>query len=255
MDLTLCHNRINPIQEAFRRPHRRIFSMAKNQYFSKETFTFLEELAENNNRQWFQENKKRYEEYVKDPAICFIIDFEPLLEEISTHFNADPRPTGGSLFRIYRDTRFSKDKSPYKTNTGIQFRHNQGKDVHAPGYYLHLEPNNVFAAVGIWHPNSATLGKIRDAIIEDPSGWKCAVKKEPFLSKFDLSGDSLIRAPKGYDSDHPLIEDLKRKDFIGTTSLTQIVVGKTDFPRMYAEICRAGTPLVKFLCGAIGLPF
>ena len=229
--------------------------MAKNQYFGAETFAFLGELAENNNRQWFQENKKKYEEHVKDPAIRFIIDFQPILEGISTHFNADPRPVGGSMFRIYRDARFSKDKRPYKTNTGIQFRHNQGKDVHAPGFYLHLEPSNVFAGVGIWHPDSMTLGKIRDAIVEDPSGWKKAVNKEPFRDKFDLSGDSLLRAPKGYDPDHPFIEDLKRKDFMGITSLTQDAVGKPDFPEDFAEICRAGIPLVKFLCGAIGLPF
>ena len=229
--------------------------MAKRYYFVEETFSFLEELAENNNRQWFQENKKRYEGAIKDPAVRFIIDFQPFLGEISSHFNADPRPAGGSLFRIYRDTRFSKDKSPYKTNTGIQFRHNQGKDVHAPGFYLHLEPGNVFAAAGIWHPDSATLGMIRDAIVEDPSAWKRAVKKEPFPGTFDLSGGSLLRAPKGYDPDHPFIEDLKRKDFIGITSLPQDAVGKSEFPQYFAEICRAGTSLVKFLCSAIGLPF
>ena len=229
--------------------------MVNSRYFGAETFAFLRQLAENNNRQWFQQNKKRYEEHVKDPAIRFIIDFQPLLRKIGRQFVADPRPVGGSMFRIYRDVRFAKDKSPYKTNTGIQFRHNLGKDVHAPGYYLHLEPRNVFAAVGIWHPDSTTLGKIRDAIIEDPSGWKRAVKRKPFHSRFDLSGNSLLRGPKGYDPSHPLIEDLKRKDFIGTTVLTQNAVGKLDFLREFAEICKAGTPLVKFLCNAIGLPF
>jgi len=229
--------------------------MAKSRYFGAETFSFLRELAENNNRQWFQQNKNRYEAHVKDPAICFIIDFAPLLREISRQFTADPRPVGGSMFRIYRDVRFAKDKSPYKTNTGIQFRHNLGKDVHAPGYYLHLEPRNVFAAVGIWHPDSTTLGKIRDAIIEDPSGWKRAVKGKLFRRRFELSGNSLRRAPKGYDPSHPLIGDLKRKDFIGTTALTQNAVGKPEFPRDLAEICKAGTLFVKFLCNAIGLPF
>lgn len=229
--------------------------MAKSRYFGAETFAFLDELAENNNRQWFQENKKRYEEHVKDPAIRFIIDFQPILKEISTHFTADPRPVGGSLFRIYRDARFSKDKHPYKTNMGIQFRHKQGKDVHAPGFYFHLEPRNVFAAVGIWHPDSTTLRKIRDAIIEHPATWKRAVNKEPFRGKFSLSGNSLRRAPKGYEPDHPLIEDLKRKDFIGTTTLTQSTVGKPKFPRDFADICKAGTPLVKFICNAVGLPF
>jgi len=229
--------------------------MVDSRYFSAETFTFLRGLTENNNRQWFQQNKKRYEEHVKDPAIRFIIDFGPLLRKISRQFSADPRPVGGSLFRIYRDVRFSKDKSPYKTNTGIQLRHSQGKDVHAPGYYLHLEPRNVFAAVGIWHPDSTTLGKIRDAIIEDPLGWKSAVKGKPFRSRFNLSGDSLRRAPRGYDPDHPLIGDLKRKDFIGITTLTQKAVTSPEFPREFTGICKVGSPLVKFLCNAIGLPF
>ena len=229
--------------------------MVDRRYFGTETFAFLRQLAENNNRQWFQENKSRYENHVKDPATRFIIDFQPLLKKISRQFIADPRPVGGSMFRIYRDVRFAKDKSPYKTNTGIQFRHNLGKDVHAPGYYLHLEPRNVFAAVGIWHPDSATLGKIRDAIIEDPPGWKRAVKRNPFEGRFDLSGDSLVRGPKGYDPNHSLIADLKRKDFIGVAALTQNTVGNSGFPREFAKICREGNSLVKFLCNAIGLPF
>lgn len=229
--------------------------MVNNAYFGPETFTFLRELAQKNNRQWFQENKKRYDAHAKEPAMRFIVDFGPLLKEISRHFTGDPRPVGGSLFRIYRDVRFSNDKRPYKTNVGIQFRHNQGKDVHAPGFYLHLEPRNVFAAVGIWHPDPAALGKIRDAIIEDPSGWKRAVNEKTFRSRFNLSGNSLQGAPKGYDPDHPLIGDLKRKDFIGTTTLNENAIGKPEFPRDFAEICKAGASFVKFLCNAIGLPF
>ena len=234
---------------------QRVFSMKNSRYFGDETFAFLKELDENNSRPWFQENKKRYEAHVKEAAIRFIVDFEPFLKEISRHFVADPRPVGGSLFRIYRDVRFSRDKRPYKTNTGVQFRHNQGKDVHAPGFYLHLEPNNVFAAVGIWHPDSRTLGKIRDAITENPSRWKKAVNKKPFRSRFNLTGDALRRAPRGYDPDHPLIEDLKRKDFIGITALTQKAVGNPAFPQHFAEVCSAGTSLVTFLCSVVGLPF
>jgi uncharacterized protein (TIGR02453 family) len=229
--------------------------MSKSRYFGAETFAFLKELAENNNREWFQQNKKRYEEHVQGPATHFIMDFEPLLREISRHFTADARPVGGSLFRIYRDVRFSKDKKPYKTNVGIQFRHKLGNDVHAPGYYLHIEPRNVFAAVGIWRPDSTTLGKIRDAIIEDPSGWEKVMKEKLFRSRFILSGNSLRRAPTGYDPRNPLIGDLKRKDFIGTTTLTQKAVGKPEFPGDFAKICKAGASFVKFLCNAIGLPF
>lgn len=229
--------------------------MANNHYFSPETFEFLRELAAKNNRQWFQQNKHRYEEHVKDPAMRFIVDFGERLRKISRHFTADPRPVGGSLFRIYRDVRFSNDKSPYKTNTGVQFRHNQGKDAHAPGYYLHLEPSNVFAAVGIWNPDSTQLGYIRDAIIEDPSGWKSAVRRKPFRNKFELSGNSLRRAPKGYDPNHPLIEDLKRKDFIGTILLSQEAVMRPEFPNDFAELCRSGSSFMKFLCNAVGLSF
>jgi len=229
--------------------------MPDSSYFGDETFSFLEELAENNNREWFKENKKRYDAHLKDAGIRFIIDFGPLLNKISKHFVADPRPVGGSLFRIYRDVRFSKDKRPYKTNMGVQFRHSQGKNAHTPGFYLHLEPGHVFAGVGIWHPDSQTLGKIRDAMIENPSGWKRAVNNKAFRSRFELAGDTLRRAPRGYDPDHPLIEDLKRKDFVGITSLSRKEVGQRDFVQQFAETCSAGTSLAKFLCTALNLPF
>jgi uncharacterized protein (TIGR02453 family) len=229
--------------------------MGGHVYFDTNTFLFLKELAENNNRLWFKENKKRYEALVRDPAIGFITDFGVRLKKISRNFTADPRPVGGSLFRIHRDTRFSKDKTPYKKNTGIQLLHKQGKDVHAPGYYLHLEPRNVFAAAGIWHPDSATLGMIRDAIAENPIGWKRASRGKSFRATFALTGDSLRRAPKGYDPDHPLIEDLKRKDFIGITRLTQKDVTGSGFPGEFEKICRAGTSFMRFLCGAVGLPY
>ena len=101
--------------------------------FGPELFSFLEDLAANNDREWFAANKRRYEEHLLEPALAFIEDFAPRLEQISPHFRADPRPNGGSLFRIYRDTRFSKDKTPYKTNVGIHFRHERAKDAHAPG--------------------------------------------------------------------------------------------------------------------------
>ena len=112
--------------------------MAKMGYFNRKLFIFLKDLAENNNREWFKANKDRYDEDVKEPALAFVQAFSAKLEKLSPHFRADPRANGGSLFRIYRDTRFSKDKSPYKTYTGIQFRHYAAKDAHAPGFYLHL---------------------------------------------------------------------------------------------------------------------
>lgn len=229
--------------------------MASNRYFSNETFTFLKELARNNNKQWFQKNKHRYEEHIKEPAMRFIMDFGPRLFKINKHFTADPRPVGGSLFRIYKDTRFAHDKSPYKINTGIQFRHSQGKDVHAPGYYLHIEPGNIFAAAGIWHPDYKTLGMIRDSIVENPSVWKKASRNKTFRNRFELSGDSLLNAPRGYDSGHPLIEDLRRKDFVGLSSMSEESVIGNELPKKFAEVCRAASSFMRFLCKAIGVPF
>jgi uncharacterized protein (TIGR02453 family) len=230
-------------------------AMTSERYFTKETFAFLKYLDENNHREWFARNKTRYEETVKNPALRFILDFGPLLARVSKQFRADPRPVGGSLFRIYRDTRFSKDKSPYKTFTGIQFRHKTGKDAHAPGFYLHLEPRNVFAGVGIWHPDAVTLKRIRSYIVGDPSEWKRAINAKTFKNRFELAGESLKRAPRGFDPDHALIDDIKRKDFVGITRLTQQTVTRPGFPEEFAKICRDGSSLVRYLCAAVGAEF
>ena len=224
-------------------------------YFGRPFFAFLEELAANNRRDWFQENKERFEEVVKDPALAFISDFGPHLAEVSRHFRADPRPVGGSLFRIYRDVRFSKDKSPYKTHVGIHFRHESSKDAHAPGYYLHLGPAGSFAGVGIWRPDAASLQRIRDAIVERPARWRSIFSSERFTARFAMAGESLQRAPRGYDPEHPLIEDLKRKDFHAGVELGRDEVGATDFLERFARIAADGRPLARFLCEALAVPF
>jgi uncharacterized protein (TIGR02453 family) len=229
--------------------------MVQEAHFSPGLFRFLSDLAKNNRREWFQTNKTRYEEVIKRPAQRFIVDFGVRLQKISPHFVADPRPVGGSLFRIYRDTRFSKDKSPYKTHTGIHFSHEAGKDAHAPTFYLHLEPRKVFVGLGIWHPDSATLRKIRDAIVADPKKWKRARDHRGFRARFEISGDSLQRPPRGYDPDHLFIEDLKRKDFVAISPMSGKEVTAPDFIDRFATTCRVGTPFVRWLCEAIGLPF
>lgn len=228
--------------------------VASKAHFSRKTFDFLRDLAKNNNREWFHANKDRYEAFVKEPALAFIQDFSSHLGKVSPHFRADPRAVGGSLFRIHRDTRFSKDKSPYKTHTGIQFRHEKGKDAHAPGFYLHLEPRNCFAGLGIWRPDGKTLQKIRQGMVDDAEGWKKAVSGRAFKGRFDLWGDQLIRPPRGFDPDHPLLEDLKRKDHVAVAGLTQKVVTEPGFMEEYAAFCRAGLPYVAFLCRALDLP-
>jgi len=218
-----------------------------------ELFIFLSELKENNNRVWFQDNKKCYENDVKDPLLTFIAAFAERTPEISTSIMAIPRISGGSLFRIYRDMRFSKDKTPYKTGAGLHFRHKRGKDVHAPGYYLHLEPGDVFAGCGIWKLNTETVTKIRTKIATHPDQWLNIIQEKKFKKTFTMGGDSLKRPPKGFDPDHPLIEDLKRKDYLASIVLNEKIVGEPDFLDYYVELCKTASPFMEFLTRAVGL--
>ena len=218
-------------------------------------FDFLRELKDNNERPWFEANKARYRAEVQGPMLDFIQAFAAPLAEISPHFRADPRANGGSLFRIYRDTRFSKDKTPYKTNVGAHFRHEAGKDAHAPGFYLHLEPGMCFAGCGVWHPDSPTLGRIRDALVERPEEWTRITTGDAFCRTFRLAGEALKRPPRGYDPEHPLIEDLKRKDFVVIADIPEEDAVRPDFIDRFAAVARAGGAFTAFLCRAVDVPF
>ncbi|GJM44428.1 MAG: TIGR02453 family protein [Gemmatimonadota bacterium] len=229
--------------------------MASAPHFSPRLFRFLKDLAANNDRAWFQENKPRYENDVKEPLLAFIAAFAGPLGRISPHFLADPRPTGGSMFRIYRDTRFAKDKTPYKTSASAQFRHAAGKNAHAPCYYLHLEPGSVFVGAGIWRPDTQGAAMIRDAILQDPAGWKKIVNAKKFRESVELQGDSLKRPPRGVDKEHPLLEDLKRKDFIAVQSFTEKDACSPDFLKRMAGVGKTTAPFVKFVTEAMGLEF
>jgi uncharacterized protein (TIGR02453 family) len=223
--------------------------------FTTELFKFLEDLRKHNDRAWFAKNKERYLDVVQEPALEFIRGFGPYLRKISPHFVADDKLVGGSLFRIYRDVRFSKDKSPYKTHVGLDFRHKSGKDVHTPSFYLHLQPGETFAAAGVWHPSQEPLTKIREAITAKPDRWKRAAYGKPFSGRWRLSGDELKRAPAGFSPDHPLIADLKRKDHIAVVMLDQRAVTAKDFLPKYAELCKSAGPYVAFLCEALEVPY
>ncbi len=229
--------------------------MAAKAHITPELFSFLRDLKQNNNREWFQTHKPRFEEHIKEALLQFIVDFGPRLAKISPHFMADPRPVGGSLFRIYRDTRFSKDKTPYKTNAGVHFRHEAGKDVHAPGFYLHLEPGMIFVGVGMWHPDKTALAGVRDAISEAPDRWKKAIGGKAFRRDFTMGGTSLKRPPRGYDPEHPYVEDLKRKDFIASCELPEEAALDPKFMTRFAALCRTTGPYMKFLCDAVGVPY
>jgi len=221
--------------------------MPDTAFFRRELFDFLRQLKRHNNRDWFARNKVRYEKVVLDPALVFISSFGPHLHKLCPHFLADPHPSRGSLFRIYRDTRFSPDKRPFKTYVGIHFSHASGKDAHAPVFYLHLEPDNCFAAAGVWHPDSSALTRIRLAIVAQPEQW-AKVRR-----RVELEGDSLMRPPRGFDPKHPFIEDIKRKDFVASVALTEAQVCGTRLMRDFAVACRMMLPLVEFTTRALGL--
>lgn len=223
--------------------------------FTQATLGFLDELAANNTKSWFEANKPRYEALVREPALEFITAIAPLLEKFAPHFRADPRKMGGSLMRVFRDTRFARDKTPYKTNIGIQFRHELGKDVHAPGFYLHVARDECFLGAGCWHPEADALGRIRDLIAAKPERWFAVRDQKKFAAFWALAGDKLTRPPRGYAADSAAIEDLKRKDFIGLASLSATEVTGPGLVKLAAARFATAAPFMKFLCDAQGVQY
>ena len=225
-------------------------AIKSGKYFSEEFFKFLVELRVHNDRDWFLKNKGRYESAVRDPFLGLIADLAPALQKIPPGFIADPRPVGGSMMRIYRDIRFSRDKSPYKNSVAARFGPTAGKAA-APALYLHLEPGSCAIGAGMWHPEPGPLKQIRDAIVEDPKRWQKITSGKVFGSGCRMFGDVLKRPPAGYNPDHPQIEDLKRKDFAISSSLTDKQVSAAGLLEEIVERYRVTGPFVKFLCDAI----
>lgn len=227
-------------------------------YFTPAVFGFLRELRANNNKEWWEDNKERYIETIREPALDFIEDFGEKLKNISPHFVGDTRTNGGSLMRPYRDTRFAKDKTPYKTNVGIQFRHERGRDVHAPGFYIHLEPGDSFLGAGMWRPETPLARAIRQAINDDPTRWNKAAHSKSFQDTWtigDHDEDRLKRVPKELDPDHPFPDDLRLKTFTAGTRISQKTVTSGAFGDRSFEAFEKAGPYTRFLCDAIGVPF
>jgi len=224
-------------------------------FFTTATFDFLRQLTAHNEKAWFDANRTKYEQHVKAPALAFIAAAGPRLSKISQDIVADPRPVGGSLMRVYRDIRFSKDKTPYKTNVGISFGHSQGRERVPPGYYLHLGTDREwgnFGGGGIHMADTATLRAIRDAIVEDSAAWKRAAHSAKLESRHRFGEDALKRPPAGYPVDHPFADDLKRKGFFASVRYTHAEVIANDFLDRYIENCRLEAPLLAFLANAVG---
>ncbi|HWU69155.1 MAG TPA: DUF2461 domain-containing protein [Stenotrophobium sp.] len=242
----------------------------KDTLFRPALFKFLRDLERNNNREWFNAHKPRYEAELKEPALRFIAGLDaPLKKTISPHYVASAKAVGGSLFRIYRDTRFSGDKSPYKTHVGMTFFHEATKAVargsdgsnatpgrlDAPLFYLHLQPGESFIGGGVWHGQPETVKRIRNYMVNNPASWKKATQSAAFRRRFALDGDSLSRPPAGFDAAHELIEDIKRKDFVCTASLSEQQVCAPDFQKTVLRHIAAAAPMIDWLCGALDLDF
>jgi uncharacterized protein (TIGR02453 family) len=218
-------------------------------HLSPELFTFLRELSANNNRDWFEANKSAYERAVRDPLLRFVEEFGPALHKISRHLVADARANGGSISRIYRDLRFSKDRRPYKTDMALHFWHRKTRPgSQAPSYYLRLAPGECLAGGGMWQPDSATLKKVRAAIAAQPKAWQ-SVHDAGLLIK----GEMLRRLPPGYPSEHRFAADLMRKSFLISQPFTEREVCSAAFLKDYAALCERMVPFARFLTKAVGL--
>jgi uncharacterized protein (TIGR02453 family) len=226
-------------------------------HFSSETFGFLRKLAKNNNREWFQAHKPQFEEQVRQPYLRFIAELAEPLRKLSPHFVADPRPVGGSLFRIHRDTRFAKDKTPYKTWAGAQFFHERKRELmgDVPLFYLHLAPGECFLGGGIWHPQPEAMRRVRAYMLANPASWKKVTRSPAFRKVYELGGDSLTRPPAGFDPQHELITDLKRKDFVCTAGFDEAQACKPGFLKFVVDRYRLMAPMNDWLCGALDLDF
>jgi len=218
-------------------------------HFAPAFFTFLRGLKRNNNREWFAANRERYTSDVEAPMLQFIADFEPRLHKISRAFVADKRRMGGSMFRIYRDTRFSHDKSPFKTWTAARFPHEARKKVEGgvPGFYLHAGPGENFGGGGVYHVDMAQLTRIRRRIADEPREWSRV------RAKVNVEGEQLKRAPAGFPATHEHIEDLKRQNIFTMAEFTEAQVCAAGFLDRFTDACEQAAPLIEFQTKALGL--
>src|SRR5690242_14333989 len=225
--------------------------------FTPAAIDFLAELAANNDRAWFQPRKADYERLLKAPleALCVALDAEFRARYLPLHSDAVKSP-----FRIYRDTRFSKDKSPYKTHAAASFMWAADEDasggrshadnVHASGGYFHLQPGEIYVGGGIWHPEKAWLDAFRRRVVDDLDGFRDVIEADAFVGMFGTVGDdgeSLKRVPAGYPADHPAADRLRKKNVTFGRRLSDDEALSAKLPVTLADAFAAGTPLMRYL--------
>ena len=225
-------------------------------YFTEGSFKFLRALARHNERAWFLAHKADYETHVRAPFLRLLTDLQPALAEVSEHYRSDPRPVGGSLFRIQRDTRFANDKTPYKTWQGARLMHARHRQVESPSFYLHLQPGSCFVAAGLWHSPSPVQRQVRQFLVDNPAGWKTAAHAPAFRKRFDLDdSEMLVRVPKGYPDDFPYRDDLRRRNFVASRPIDDATMLGPRLLKTLDTDLRALAPFVDYLCAALDLEF
>ncbi|MBN2499581.1 MAG: DUF2461 domain-containing protein [Anaerolineales bacterium] len=218
--------------------------------FPKETRQFYQDLAQNNNRLWFQDHKQDYVRYIQNPAQDFIEVMGEKLRSIAPRITADPDMNRGSIMRIYRDTRFSKDKTPYKTNLGVILHEGPRRKTESPGFYFHLDPESVWIAVGMWIFPKDFMLAYRDAVVDDKLGSEL----DAALLKINKAGDYKIgaqkykRLPRGCDPEHPRTTLLFNKGmWVETPPVSWDVVHSPELIDATFERYKNGAPLHHWL--------
>lgn len=205
---------------------------------SKDTFKFLKDISKNNNRDWFTENKPKYV-LATNNTKTFAAE---LAEMMSSHDSIE----GPKVFRIYRDVRFSKDKTPYKTNMGVGFT--RATDALRGGMYLNIEPGNTFAGGGFWNPNGPDLKRIRNEFAVNAQEFREILASEEFIEYFGvLKGEALKTAPRGFAKDHPDLDLLRMKQFLIGRDFTDKEAMSKDFAVQVNDTFRAMRPFFDFM--------
>ncbi len=215
--------------------------------FPSAGFSFLRSLKKNNEREWFQPRKATYQELLVRPLQLLTAELGQELQEEAPGYSFDPKR---SIFRIYRDTRFSGNQDPYKTHiaASYSFRTAKKEAMEEPGFYFHLEPGSVFVGGGIYMPSSAQLRLIRDSILSRPEAYLAVVKNPAFRKRFGgIAGENLKRAPQGMDPEHPLIEHLRHKQFYVGVELDPELAQSRKLIAQVVRDYRLALPLLSWL--------